>query len=309
MRRVWAVVWIGVLGCDRFGLGDDKDADGPPVPIAQCPASVWKVFPEDGEERVFFRTAVRFSVDGADGTEEITVIDENGVEVEGETTVEGQTVSWTGPDLRTDARYDVILSYACGEATTSWTTSDAGEPLVASPEGRTYALRLGDGEWRETWWGEHYLMDHELVVSVAEVRDGELSLELGVIYEGTLARPARVVPVPAAATDGPFVEASSRRPLQFTSSPAYVLVETPSFAGTFAPGADRLEGGTFTGLLNTHIIERSFYPEWPQGWLCEDPVFAGAGCVPCPKSGEPVCMPVRIENLSGVHRPDLADVL
>lgn len=309
MRRYLAVLAIATLaacGGDKDGTTDtggtttgDDDDDA-------CANSVIEAFPADGATDVYYRSTVRFSLAAEDTAASIMVMDGGGAMVNGTSSVEGNIVRWEGDPLAPNTTYDVTLSYECGDATVSWTTSEVGGPTSVDLTGKVFGLDLTSGEWEQPAGVGDLLAtqlgDVEVLVSPLTVDATEIQM-IGGLGDGSGGQDlcTETIPFPPASWTDPYFEVSAPS-LALTVSGFTVNIEDLELSGAFAPDASRIQGAVLKGKIDTRPLVELIAPGGADDAVCQLVGTFGVSCEDC-GGGENFCLSVWVQNIEALEVP------
>jgi hypothetical protein len=278
--------------------GDDDDDDD----VTGCENTATPEFPTQGDADVYYRSSVRFALATADPAATITVSDAGGTEVPGTTTSTDLTVSWSPTDTLTPStEYTAALSFECGESTVSFTTSSTGLPTDIDPTGSVYALDVANGQWLEPVGVGTILAsqlgDTQIFVSVDEVAPTSITM-LGAIGSGNaqdLCSPT--IPFPPAVYADPYFELQS--PLLPLVVAGFVIeIQDLDMSGAISPSADRIQGASLAGSVDTRPLGAAFDLGTEPGAVCEFVATFNVECEPCGgDAAQPYCLSVLVENI------------
>jgi hypothetical protein len=308
MRRYLAILALAALtacGGDKetTPTGDDDDDT-----TTGCSNLLLGQFPEDGDADVYYRTDVRFTLTTEDQGASITVADDGGTEVPGTTSVIGTLVNWTADEpLDPVTSYTSTISWECGEASVSWTTSEVGSPTEVDLTGKTYALDLTSGEFVEPpGVGDllaSQLGDVEILVGVESVDAGTVQM-LGAEGDGAgnqnLCSPT--IPFPGANYDDPYFSLIS--PLLPLDIQGFQIdVENLTLTGAFAPDGSRIQGTVLKGDIDTRPLVELVSPGGGDDAVCVLVGTFGVSCLECSDNSGPYCLSLWVDNIAADEVP------
>lgn len=284
-------------------LGDDDDD------TTGCSNSILAQFPGSGDTDVYYKTDVRFSLAAADTTAVITVTDPSGATVNGSTTIDGTLVAWSGDDLNPSTAYNATLSYGCGDATVSWTTSSTGSPTSVDLTGLVYSLDVANGEWVEPPGIGDLLAvemeDTEILVSPTDVSTNSITM-IGAVGLGNGDQDlcTESLPFPAADFANPFF--SLETPALDLDIEGYAFtIQDLVLSGAFAPDGSRIQGAVFEGFVDTRPLATLLGTGSTENAMCLLVETFGVSCLPCADSA-PFCLNVYVDSVSAANLPGAA---
>lgn len=311
MRRYLAILAVaGLAAC-----GGDKDTTDDPVVTTgdddddtQCTNVILDQFPADGDADVYYRTDVRFTLTAEDPGASITITETGGAEVAGSTSVMGTVVSWTpSAPLSPTTSYDATLSYECGDATVSWTTSDVGNPTEIDLVGSTFSLDLTSGEFVEPpGVGDllaSQLGDVEVLVGVESV-DGATIQMLGALGAGGGAQDlcTESLPFPPATYDDPYF--SLETPVLPLDIEGFQIdVENLTLSGAFAPDGSRIQGAVLKGDIDTRPLVELVSPGGGDDAVCTLVSTFGVSCIDCSDGSGAFCLSLWVDSIEALGVP------
>jgi hypothetical protein len=278
---------------DDDTTGDDDDDD------TACDVSIVSQFPADGSSDAYWKTDVRFQLSEEDAGATIVVKDAGGAEISGSTMALGNLVIWEGDDLAPSSDYTATLTYACGEATASWSTSATGAPTGGGIVDSVYDLDLASGSW--------VLPSPEVGALLATQLDVELlfmpvSADTEIVMRGALGTGADAQDVcsptiefPAADFEDPFFQIAS--PLLTLEVAGYSIdVQDLDLQGSFTPNADGMDGASLKGVIDTRPLVDVLAPGGTEDSVCVLVSTFGVSCVDC-GNGENFCLEVWVDSI------------
>ncbi|MEZ4237327.1 MAG: Ig-like domain-containing protein [Myxococcota bacterium] len=271
-----------------------------------CSNPVVATSPEDGDDGVFYRSALAFELADPDPTAVIAVTDPDGDEVPGESTVDGAVITWRGDPLRPNTDYRATLTHACGSDLLRFGTSDVGSPVDVDLVGRTYALDAGSGVWNEPAGAGPALAvalgDFRILLSVlAAPSGGAVDLLGGVGYQGSQNLCEPTLDLAGSAWTDPFFSVAAPSLVLATQTFA-VTIEDFATTGAFSADGTRVEGATMSGVVDTRALGPAFGLPDEAGALCELVAALGASCEAC-GDGEETCLRLDISDVAGPMSP------
>lgn len=305
MRQYLAILALFTLaacsGNDDKTAGDDDDDTAPgddDDDDAGCGNSIGTVFPANGDNDVYYKTDVRFTLTTADPGASIVVTDPGGATITGTTSVEGTLVSWTGDDLAPDTQYTATISYGtCADGVAVWTTSSTGA-TAASPVNKVYDLDLASGSWILPSPTIGPVLaglipeDFQLFV-MPTAADTEITM-LGALGDGAnnqdVCTPS--LPFPPASYDNPYFSIESDL-LPISIDTFTISITDLKLSGAFSPNADRIQGASLRGTIDVRDLGALL----GDTDACEAVVAFGVECAACPDGGEPYCISVWVDNI------------
>lgn len=309
MHRYLVILMAALAGCsgsdkdtdaDNTGAGDDDDD------TKQCTNSILTSFPEQGETDVYYKTDVRFSLVEADPAASIKVTDGNGAEVTGQTTVSDKVVTWSGDDLQPSTQYTATLSYTCGEAPVTWTTSNVGGPVAGDLTNRTYALDVATGEWvQPAGVGDllaSQLGDTQIFLGVTEVAGTSITMQGAIGSAGTQDLCSPTIPFPAASWENPYFSLQADQ-LPLDVSGIVINIDDLDLSGAFAPDGTRIQGGSLKGAVDTRPLGEAFDLGTAPEAVCDLVATFGVACAECSDGTGPYCLEVWVDNINAAELP------
>lgn len=309
MRRYLAILAIATLaacGGDKDGTTDTGGTTGDDDDDA-CANSVIEAFPADGATDVYYRSTVRFTLAAEDTAASVMVMDSAGGMVNGTTMVEGNIVRWEGDPLAPNSTYDVTLSYECGDATVSWTTSDVGGTTSVDLTGKVYGLDLTSGEWEQPAGVGDLLAtqlgDVEVLISPLTVGATDIQM-IGGLGDGSGGQDlcTETIPFPPANWTDPYFEVTAPS-LALTVSGFTVNIDDLELSGAFAPDGSRIQGAVLKGAINTIPLVELIAPGGADDAVCQLVGTFGVSCESCSDGSGDYCLSVWVQNIEALEVP------
>jgi hypothetical protein len=282
---------------DDDTVGDDDDDDDDDT--SNCTILVASQFPEDGETDAYYKTDVRFQLSEADPSASIEVTDAGGSVVSGSTSSVGNLVIWEGDDFAPSSDYTATLTYECGTAEASWTTSPTGSPTGGAIVDRVYDLDLATGSW--------ILPSPEVGALLATELDVELlfmpvSADTEIVMRGAVGTGndeqdlcSPTIEFPAASFDDPFFRIASD--LLTLEVAGYAIdVQDLDLSGAFTPNGDGMEGASLQGVIDTRPLVEVLAPGGADDAVCQLVAVFGVSCVDC-GGGDNYCLEVWVDSI------------
>ena len=296
-----------------FGLlvacGGSDDTDTDTTTVAGCETTLSGVYPEDGTPDVFFASTVEFTLSTLDGSEVITVADDDGTAVEGTTTTDGNTVIFTPTNgLASSTTYSVTYDWCGGPTNTTWTTSIVGDPAAPGDLiDRTYLLNLASGRWVQPegigdMIGGLIGDAAEIFIGVQDATDTEITL-IGAIGDGYGGQEecteTLVFPQAADFSGNPVFEVESDA-LDLSVAGYDVTIEDLLISGAFAPDGSQIAGAVLAGTLDVNLLA---------GVVGDDPcallIAVGVQCEECSDGSGAHCLSVVVQDMTAAEVPGL----
>ena len=303
MHRYLAILAMALYGCsgdadkdttdDIGSAGDDDDDD-------VCMNSILSQFPEAGSTDVYFKTDVRFTLAVEDPTAVIKLVDAANTEVNGTTAVSGTLVTWSGDDLQPSTEYTATLTYECGDAAVSWTTSEVGGPTTVDLTGGVYGLDVAGGQWvQPAGVGDllaSQLGDTQIFLSVSEVAADTITM-LGAIGSGGLQDVCSpTIPFPPADWQDPTFSLQSPL-LPLVVAGFTIDIENLDLSGSFAPDGSRIQGGSLKGSIDTRPLGAAFGLSGGDDAVCALVATFGVACEACGDGSGTYCLSVWVDDM------------
>ena len=281
---------------DTDGAGDDDDGNG-------C-QDIVEVWPNDGEDSVYYRTPIEFTLASTDGSESITVEGLDGTSAVVENTV---VFTPTAP-LTPSTSYTVSLDWCGGPTTTTWTTSDVGAEVSESTlVGATYALDLGSGRFVYPAGIGPLIqsqLEQPILIGVTSIDASELSMmgALGLTdLTQDMCTPSIAFPVPANFDENPYfvIDADS---ITLDIEGVEVMIEDMNISGAFAPDGSKIAGATLAGAIDTRPLAGLLGATGDDNAICDLVVTLGVTCETCPDGSE-YCLSVLVDSMEAEMVP------
>ncbi len=273
--------------------------------LRDCDVSVVAVTPADGATEVSYRGSVVFTLSSPDDTAVVTS------DVSGSLAVSdaGLTLTWT-PDrpLAPDADVTVTLTTCAGDETVRFHTSTLGMPVedgllidgafaidlvharVLAPAG------LGDvivQLWRE-----------DVLVGVRGIGGGTLDL-VGAVGTDDADPIQQNYCNPTVDLTGDYTAAPyfSVGPVDTTLpfDRGDATIEGMYLTGTFTADGQSFQDGTFGGTVDTRPLAWILNAADDPAAICALAASAGVACEPCAADGEPYCLTMVAEAVTGTR--------
>jgi len=269
----------------------------------QCSNSVTARFPASGDEDVYYRTPIRFTLTAEEDDATVAVTDASGAAVSGSTTVEGTLVSWTGDDgFAPSTAYTAVLTYSCGDDTIAFTTSTTGAPVGdgSSLVGNVYALDIADGQWVQPpgvgGLLASQLGDTQILVSPQDVTAADITMIGGIGSAGAQDECSPTIPFPAANFSDPFFSIDAPE-LPLSIAGITINIKNLSLSGAFAPDGSRIQGATLGGQVDTSALGAAFGLGTDPDSVCQLVSTFGVSCEDCPDGSGTYCLTVYVDNV------------
>lgn len=286
--------------------GDTEDTDA-----AEC-LITYKMYPEDGATRAYYRTTVdaTFSevVDGA----ELTVADDGGADVAGSADWDGKRLVFQ-PDspLQPGGSYTANVSFPCEGGTesgsVSWTVSEVGAATDAGGlVGNDYALNLAGARFlRPDAVGDLIgeFLTFDILMSVKSI-DGSEMVVFGALGDEEVSgaqqtcTPTIDFP-PADFSENPYFELG---PQEFTVEVegVEVTIDDLFLAGSFSPDGSYIDGATLAGVVDTRpfasLVDDD--PNAPEDAVCQLTGRLGIDCIECPDGTGAFCLEILADSIA-----------
>ncbi|MFZ5481006.1 MAG: hypothetical protein ACOZNI_29865 [Myxococcota bacterium] len=278
---------------------EDTSDTGRTETTRRCDVTLDATVPADGDTDVFVGDDVEFHLSDPDRTATIVTT----IPGTQETSDDGETVYWRlAEPLEPSTAYEVTLEYCGGDATIGFRTSELGEPLATSLEGRTWAFGIQDGRVVEPEGIGSVLTAYATrtwLVSATEESATELTLLYVPAVEGsdppeqdTCVATETVV---ADLSDSPAFTLSGIA-LDVDFSGATVTLDDATVSGTFASDGTWIGGGELSYTVDTRPLAPLVDESGDEGVICDLVVSFGSECVAC-SDGEPYCLDFLIDQL------------
>lgn len=274
---------------------------------ARCTVDLDGTVPGDGE--AYWRADLEFQLSDPDPTSTITT------DIPGELgfSDDDETVYWhLGAPLAPATAYTAGLTWCQGEHVLDFTTSALGEPLAADIRGATFALDVSAARFVSppntgTQLSERF--DQLVLLTVTAADDGRIAMLGGIAAEGSAPSTqdfcSSTFEFPSADfSSSPYVEVSTET-LEITVAGYRVAIYGASLSGTFSADGQTLGGAVLTGLVDTRGLGGGDTGEAIAD-VCALAENLGGHCVACPTDGEPLCLALHADQMTGQRVADLA---
>ena len=306
MHRYLVILAAALAACS----GSDKDTTGDTGAAGDdddnaCTNSITAQFPENGATDVYYKTDVRFTLVAEDPTATVVLTDAAGATVNGSSTSSGLLVTWSGDDLQPSTTYTATLTYECGEASVSWTTSNVGGPTTVDLTGRVYGLDPANGQWVQPQGVGDLLAsqlgDTQIFLAVTAVGATDITM-IGAIGSANVqdeCSPSIAFP-PANWTDPYFSLQSDALPLEVSGFT--INIENLDLSGAFAPDGSMIAGGSLKGSVDTRPLGEAFGLDGGDNAVCDLVSTFGVPCEDC-GNGEIYCLSVWVDSMNAPYLP------
>lgn len=295
MRRV--ILTVAVLGLTAC-----------PPEAEKCVILVKSVYPADGATDGYYKAAIDFELSNPDPTAVITT-DIPGTQ---STNADGKHILWT-PDapLTPGQSYSASLAYCAGEASTSFTVSDAGNPITdpAGLVGQTYLFDLHSGRVPVPAGLGDVLIDNLaalILLGVESVSDTTMGVIGAVSILGETGQDYCSPTIPFADADfsGAPDIAFAVDQTTLVAAGTEVDVFEVALTGTFRPDGSAIEGMTFSGMIDTRplapLVDSG---DGTENAICELAENFNAACVACPSDGQVFCLEIQADHITAALDP------
>jgi hypothetical protein len=306
--------YLVILAAALFACTGDKDTtDGDTGPVGDdddtnpCTNSILAQFPEQGSTDVYVETDVRFTLSEEDTTATISVTDSAGTTVPGTSSVSGTLVTWTSDErLQPTTQYNSTLTYACGDATVTWTTNEIGPATTVELVGQVYGLDVANGEWVQPPGVGDLIASQlgatQIFLSVTNVTETNIEM-LGAIGSNAVQDVCSpTIPFPPAAWEDPFFSLESEL-LPLAVSGFVINIEDLELEGGFAPDGSRIGGGSLKGSVDTRPLVEAFGLEGGETAICDLVATFGVQCLACSDGSGDFCLSVWVDNMGAANLP------
>ena len=256
---------------------------------------------------MFYRTAIEFVTAGSPSPYVDLVLTAAGEPIPGTTVALADRWSFV-PDepLLPTSTYQVMLE-DCPASAVSWTTSEVGDPVVASDLiGRVYAADLVSGRWVKPVGAGVILagqLTTNLLAGVVHADAYEIELMGAVSQEYTAIQDPCVETVPfpiADFTQNPWFEIGPQD-IALTVQGYPIDIRQAVLTGAFSPDLTRLEGLTIEGNMDTRGLAWGL--GGPDSAFCDAAAILGVVCEPCPDGSGPYCLEAYVDNMVANEGP------
>ena len=280
----------------------------------RCPHRHDATSPEAGVDDWYWRDVPRvFTTSAAQAEYDAYLIDADGVRLASELVWAEQSfeVVPAGP-LAPDTEHTLRVVDCEGATDLTFRTSELGLPIAAGPaslQGRAYRLAVQEATWVEPGGVAPLLtlyFNENVLVGVPLVDASTLHLNLAVAGRDGSGNLVQYTDEPTTQFPGvSFGEApfftTSTPVVELVLSGARIPVYDFAFSGTFSADGARIGGGRFEGVGDTRLAGALLGDDDPAA-VCVLAASLGVVCGPCP-DGEPLCLPVRVEDIAGEWIP------
>jgi len=277
----------------------------------ECLNAIASQSPANGDTDVYYRTNVFFTLAMPDPAATITIADTAGNVVPGSTGVVDTILTWSGDALESETTYNATLSYECGDAIVSWTTSATGSPTDVDVTNTVYDLDILSGVWREPneQFGAlimPFIADAQLLLMPTSV-SAEIDI-LGAIGNGIDQESCLpTIPFPTATYEDPFFFLTAPNlPLQVAD--IIVEIDDLELSGAFAPDGSRIQGAQLRGVIDTADLGPAFSAGADPDAVCELAGAIGVECETC-ANGNETCIRVWIDDIDAEAAPNVPELV
>ncbi len=325
MGVLWSLtVAFALGGCWVLAAEDDSDADTgittdptedtavTSVSTGYCP-EILEFFPADGDPNAYYRTAIEFTLEFAQGTETIEV-DQGANVVAGATVIDGNKVTFQADaPLQPNTSYEVTLNWCAGPTATIWTTSRYGIPVDPNDViGRTYSIDLGSGRFASPA-GIGPLIQQEMESPILinpqglQSNDLQMLIALGTVQDQQdVCQPTASFTGPADFGENPFFDTGpSTSGIGVDIEGVHSLFHHAAITGAFADDGSSIGGVTLTAVLDTRPLVGLVGATGDDQALCDLLVTFDEPCIACDDGGL-FCVPVKVDNMQGALQPGLS---
>lgn len=268
-----------------------------------CTNSISETFPAQNATNAYYRGTVEVKLAVAEADATIAVADAAGAEVAGSVSVEGRQVVFTpSAPLAPSTQYTATVTYSCGEAPFSFTTSEVGGAADgADVEGSVYNLDLASGRFVQPPGVGALLqeyLDVGILIKVLSVEGTSIEM-YGAISEddGSQSTCDPTIPFPTADfSANPYFQVG---PQQTTISvQGYsVTIDDLFVSGSFSPDADYIAGAVLKGKIDTRPLVPLLSPDGGEDEICNLATTIGVSCEDC-GNGEVFCLSLHVDSIA-----------
>ncbi len=315
MSRGFVVFGLALIGCggdDGTGPGGTDGTDSNTGTCDTNRLDADATFPATGATNAYYRTTVEFGFVETEATATITLADSAGADVAGTNEViEGTRVVFTpAAPLTPGATYAATLNWSCTAVTSTFTVSDAGDPVGGGDAlvGNTYSLDLASGRFIEPPGVGDILetfLTFELYLGVEAAGAADLTF-MGALAnaDGTqdVCTESIIFPVPADFTDDPFFSVESDS-LPVEVEGVQVTIDDLVLSGAFTPDGSAIRGGVLAGSIDTRTL-MDVLEMTTEGGVCDLLATFLIDCEPC-TDGSVTCLTVYVDDMDAEIVPGL----
>lgn len=305
--RITAIIATVALAACSGGDKDTADTDTGGDTQA-CTNSISAQFPANGDTDVYYKTDVRFTLAESDPSATITITDSAGATVNGTTTVTDKLVAWSGDDLSPLTTYTATLTYECGDAEVSWTTSNVGTATTTAVTGHVFALDVANGEWVEPAGVGDLLAtqlgDTQIFVAPTATDATSITMTGAIGSANTQDLCSPTIPFPPADWADPYFSLQSPL-LPLVVAGLVIEIEDLDLSGAFAPDASRIQGASLQGSIDTRPLGVAFDLGTTENAVCDLVYTFGVSCEACADGSGNFCLSVWVDSIEAADVPGL----
>lgn len=317
--------WLHLLACDfsdSTSVSVRPYTDTPyqssptalPAPTTStepCGARVVVSEPADGEDQVYYRDVLTARVEGGDEATTMTLATYDGQDVPGFATLSedlGVVTFAPAEPLQPSMLYTASVHHRCGVEAFTFETSAVGTALQSDISGRTYALDLANGNWRQpeggAWWVLGLPPFDSLHFSVEAIEGQSISVFFAAIfYGGVLQYPCMPSPsFDAGYWEDPYMELTGDVEIDVYNTLEDIHLRDFSLSGAFGPEGSGMQGVTLRATFDTRYIGDDLEIGNTPEAACQGLVPYGVSCEPC-EDGVLACLPIHVEDIPVYSMP------
>ena len=309
---------IGILTFAMLACTGDKTTDTSTVTDTAgtteegCTIEVSAEYPEVNAVNMYYMGNLVVELSDDDETATLSLVDSAGAEVAGETTMDGDTLTFDPTDALAPATSYVLNVSTCGGENVveiPFTTSALGSALDGGNEaivGQTYALDIASGTFLEpAGVGDLIgsLLENNILIGIKSVEDSQMNIRGAISVAGTPDQDfctATLESFPSADfSAAPYFEIPSGD-VELSVAGFTATIFNLSVRGTFAADASYFGGGYLEGELDARQIypllgDAGIEADGPED-VCSLLLGFGVACVPCVDT-EPYCVRLVVDRL------------
>jgi len=305
---------LAMLACTGDKTTDTSTVtDTGPVEEEGCTIEVSAEYPAVNAVDMYYQGNLVVELSDDDETATLSLVDSAGAEVAGETTVDGDVLTFDPAEFLTPSTsYTLNVSTCGGENVVEipFTTSALGTELTDGEQaivGQTYSLDISSGTFLEpAGVGDLIgsLLENNILIGIESVEDGQMNIRGAISVAGTPDQDfctATLESFPSADfSAAPYFEIPSGD-VELSVAGFTATIFNLSVRGTYAADASYFGGGYLEGELDARQIypllgDAGFEADGPQE-VCDLLLGFGVSCVPCGSDNEAFCVRLVVDRL------------
>ena len=294
-------------GAGDSGFGGDADGATPGCEVE----GVSPLYPEADGGEFYYRGSVEFVFDGIDEDATLTVADAGGAAVDGSTSWDENTFSFTpSAPFANATQYSASLTHCAGDSTIGFRTTELGGAIEENVDltGMTYIVGLDGARFvKPAGVGGLLLglLEQDILLGVTEYDDTSIQMLGAISYTDSTdqdaCEPSIVFPEAADFTSAPFFSVGPQD-TTLSAGGFDIVINNLMIAGDFAADGSYFGGAILSGLLDARdlvgaLVGGGLLEEEDPNAVCDLIATFGVTCGECP-DGENYCLEIYVDQIT-----------